>query len=245
MTKLWQRDEQVDFAACVFSDDHIADEMRDYINPACTDNLLLWGVPGTGKSVLVKAIASERIHGAAFEDGGVGFLDCKNKQDAQRLNGKWLDGWFNYAHLQTECPILILDELDELSEAQQRELTAFVNRSNQGKLKSMIMGTTNVNVFDKKQCSKSFSDALLSRMNGKFEIRRLFPEQLLPVAQVKLKRAGVSIEDKVLLDVFEKNLPMSAKRMDFREVQTVVNKLIRRSSQLPIDRPPKPKFKIV
>lgn len=245
MTKLWQRDEQIAFEDCVFADDHVAEDVRDFLSPACTDNLLLWGVPGTGKSAIVGALASARADGAALKDAGVGSLDCKNKKDAQRLNSNWLDGWFNYAHFQSQSPILILDELDELSDAQQRELTAFINRSNSGTLRSTIMATTNVDLHDRKQRSKNFSAALLSRFNTKLEIRPLPPSQLLPTAQRKLMRAGVILEDDVLLSVLEKNLQLDATRMDFRQVQTVVNKLIRRSNQTAGNRPTKPQLKLV
>jgi len=243
--ELWQREEQICFEDCVFADEHVAEDVRDFLSPACTDNLLLWGPPGTGKSAVVRAVAYERFGTTELHEEGVDVLDCKNKRDAQRIDGKWLDGWYNFAHFNSDCPVLILDELDELTEGQQRELTAFVNRTNLGSLRSMILATTNVDLRDNKARAKHFSAALLSRFNVKLEMRMLHPLQLVPLVQKKLATAGLSFDDDTLLALLEKHLQVGSTTMDFRQVQTLVNRLIRRASEQKPSEDNKPRLKLV
>ena len=234
MTKQWQRDEQVMLDECVFADEHVEQEVRDFLSPATTDNLLLWGLAGTGKSTAVKAIAYGRYKATELHEFGAEVLNCKDKEQAKRLNSKWLNGQYSFAHFYSECPVLILDELDERTDTQQRELTAFIDFSNSGDLRSMILATTNVNLRDRTARSKAFSDALLSRFNTKLEMRQQSPDRLLQLAQCKLRAAGLQLEDQALLEALTKQCDPSSTTLDIRTVQTVINKLIRRFTPPPI-----------
>lgn len=245
MAMQWQRDEHVMLGECFFADDYVAEEVRDFISPANTDNLLLWGLPGTGKSTVVKAIAFGRYEATDLEELGVTILNCKDKEQAKRLNSKSLKSRFNFAFLNSDCPILIIDELDELTDAQQRELTAFIDFSSSGKLRSMVLATTNVDLRDRKASAKAFSAALLSRFNTKLEMRQLKPARFLPLAQRKLSAAGVSFDETALLDVLTQHCDSTSTTIDFRTVQTVINKLIRRSAQPPKKPPSKPSLQLV
>jgi predicted AAA+ superfamily ATPase len=83
MTKLWLRDEHVMINECIFADAYVEQDVRDFLIPACTDNLLLWGLPGTGKSAVVKAIAYERYGTTDLQDENVVVLDCKDQEQAK------------------------------------------------------------------------------------------------------------------------------------------------------------------
>ena len=245
MIQQWARDEHIMFDDCVFADDYVADDVRDFLSPANTDNLLLWGQPGTAKSTTIKAIAFERYRTVQLEEHGVLVLNCKDKEQAKRLNSKYLRNRFNFALCNSDCPILILDELDELTEAQQRELTAFIDFSSSGQFRTMVLATTNVNLRDKRAREKAFSAALLSRFNTKLEMRQQPPERFLPLAQKKLAAANVPIEDRALIDVLKKHCDPTSTAIDIRTVQTIVNKLIRKSQQPPIQPPPIQRLRIV
>lgn len=245
MNKQWQRDEHVMLGECVFADDYVAEDVRDFLSPANTDNLLLWGLPGTGKSTVAKAIAYGRYETTELQELGVTVLNCKDKEQAKRLNSKSLKSCYGYAVLNSDCPILIIDELDELTDTQQRELTAFIDFSTSGRLRSMVLATTNVNLRDRTARDKAFSEALLSRFNTKLEMRQQAPMRYLALAQKKLCAAHVSIEDKALLDVLNKHCDPTSTTIDIRTVQTVVNKLIRRSSEPPKKSPPKSSLRLV
>jgi replication-associated recombination protein RarA len=245
MTKLWLRDEHVMIDECIFADDYVEEDVWDFLSPACTDNLLLWGLPGTGKSAVVKAIAYERYGTTDLQDENVVVLDCKDQEQAKQLNSKYLRGWYSWARLNSNCPILILDELDELTDAQQRALTAFINSSSLDDRRSMVLATTNVDLRDRTASAKAFSGALLSRFNTKLQMRQQLPADVLPLAQRKLQAANVLFDDAGLLDVLARYCDPTSKTIDLRTVQTVVNKLIRRSTTTAKQPPSRPGLQLV
>ncbi len=245
MNAQWQRDEQVMFDDCVFANADIEDELRDYLSPATTDNLLLWGLPGTGKSTVTKAIAYERYGTVELTENGVEILNCKDKEQAKKLKSDWLKNWYNFAHFYSNCPVLILDEIDELTDGQQRELTAFVDFSNGGSLRSMVLATTNVDLRNTNLRKKSFSDALLSRFNTRLEMRQQSPEGLLRLAQKKLSNAGVIRSDNDVLVALTQHCDATSQTLDIRTAQTFVNKLIRRSQAAKKPPKAKPNLKLV
>jgi replication-associated recombination protein RarA len=245
MTNLWLRDEHVMIDECIFADDYVEEDVWDFLSPACTDNLLLWGLPGTGKSAVVKAIAYERYGTTDLQDENVVMLDCKDQEQAKQLNSKYLRNSYIWAGLNSNCPIFILDELDELTDAQQRALTAFINSSSSGKRRSMVLATTNVNLRDSRASAKAFSDALLSRFNTKLQMRQQLPADVLPLAQRKLQAANVLLDDAGLLDVLARYCDPTSTTIDLRTVQTVVNKLIRRSTTTPKQPPSKPSLQLI
>jgi replication-associated recombination protein RarA len=245
MTKQWQRDEHVMLDECVFADDYVAEDVRDFLSPANTDNLLLWGLPGTGKSTVIKAIAYGRYGTTKLQELGVTVINCKDKEQAKQLNSKHLRGCYNFAILNSVCPMLLIDEIDELTDFQQRELTAFIDFSTTGQLRSMVLATTNVDLRDRTARDKAFSGALLSRFNTKLELRQQPPARFLPLAQRKLSAANVSFEENALLDVLTKHCEPTSTTIDIRTVQTVVNKLIRRSTERFKEPPPKPSLRLV
>lgn len=245
MNAQWQRDEQVMFEDCVFADAYVEEELRDYLSPATTDNLLLWGLPGTGKSTVAKAIAYERYGTVELKENGVELLNCKDKEQAKKLKSDWLRNWYNFAHWNSNCPVLILDEIDELSDAQQRELTAFIDFSNSGSLRSMVLATTNIDLRNTNLRKKSFSDALLSRFNAKLELRQQAPESLLQLAQRKFLNAGIIRSDNDVLMALTKQCDATSQTLDIRTVQSFVNKSIRRSKTSKKPPSAKPDLKLV
>ncbi|MCF2904637.1 ATP-binding protein [Octadecabacter sp. CECT 8868] len=238
MSDKWERDEAVSFQQCVFADKFTEDEARDFLSPANTDNLLLWGLPGTGKTTIAKAIAQGRCSTAALTEDGLIFLNCKDKEVAKKLNSKWLLGWYNLAHFYSNCPVLIIDELDELSGMQQRELTAFIDWSNSDGLRSMILATTNVKVSDRIATSKVFSPALVSRFNTQLEVRPQAPSNFVPLVQSKLACAGLHVGRDKVLELITAQLPIKTTTVDFRPIQTAVNKTIRNANPPPKTKPP-------
>ncbi|AGI74400.1 putative AAA-type ATPase [Octadecabacter arcticus 238] len=234
---------------CIFADAYVEEDVWDFLSPACTDNLLLWGLPGTGKSAVVKAIAYERYGTTDLQDENVVVLDCKDQEQAKQLNSKYLRGWYSWARLNSNCPILILDELDELTDAQQRALTAFINSSSLDDRRSMVLATTNVDLRDslrdRTASAKAFSDALLSRFNTKLQMQQQLPADVLPLAQRKLQAANVLCDNAGLLDVLARHCDPTSKTIDLRTVQTVVNKLIRRSTTTAKKPPSKPSLQLI
>jgi uncharacterized protein YejL (UPF0352 family) len=140
---------------------------------------------------------------------------------------------------------LILDELDELTDAQQRALTAFINSSSLDDRRSMVLATTNVDLRDRTASAKAFSDALLSRFNTKLQMQQQLPADVLPLAQRKLQAANVLLDDAGLLNVLTRHCDPTSKTIDLRTVQTVVNKLIRRSTTTAKKPPSKPSLQLI
>jgi endonuclease/exonuclease/phosphatase family metal-dependent hydrolase len=109
----------------------------------------------------------------------------------------------------------------------------------------MVLATTNVDLRDSRASAKAFSPALLSRLNTRLEMRQQLPADVLPLAQRKLQAANVSLDDAGLLNVLTAHCDLTATTIDIRTVQTVVNKLIRRSTTTANQRPSKSSLRLV
>jgi hypothetical protein len=102
-----------------------------------------------------------------------------------------------------------------------------------------------VDLRDRTASTKAFSGALLSRFNTKLQMRQQQPADVLPLAQRKLQAANVLFDDAGLLDVLARYCDPTSTTIDLRTVQTVVNKLIRRSTTTPKQPPSKPGLQLI
>jgi replication-associated recombination protein RarA len=123
------------FSDLVFDDLNVEQILRGYAVGFKRKNLLLWGQPGSGKSLIAQVIAKDaslaNSPSFSFSDGIVINGDDWTAKCGDKIVSYW--GWGN--------PYVVIDEVDELKE-EQRELTSIIDRYK--RLGSFIL-TTNVN----------------------------------------------------------------------------------------------------
>ena len=228
----WEAETLVRFADLLLPEDVDAYLMRDFCNPALKDTLLLYGPPGTGKSVLCAAIAAERTGAQSLADlmQNIWHYDCKERQVRDSITGERLSNALNASRCFNDAgAIFIFDEIDELTDGQQKELTAFINFANKA-TGVTIFATTNVDLRKKAAAAKKLQPALLSRFSYRQFIGPQPAVNFLPVVQQKLTEAGVERSDAEVLAYLEGNF--EDELVDFRQLRPLLNQLLRRLSDI-------------
>lgn len=226
----WEAETLVRFADLLLPESVDADLMRDFCDPAFKDTLLLYGPPGTGKSVLCAAIAAERTGSQSLADlkQDIWHYDCKEKQARESITGERLSNALNASRCCNPAgAIFIFDEIDELTEAPQKELTAFINFANKA-TGVTILATTNVDLRKRAAAAKKLQPALTSRFSYKQLVGLQPAAKFLPVVQQKLTEAGVMLEDAEVLAFFEGHF--EDELVDFRQIRPLINQMLRRIS---------------
>lgn len=230
----WEAETLVRFKDLLLPNAVDADLMRDFCDPAFKDTLLLYGPPGTGKSVLCAAIAAERTGAESLADLGqyIWHYDCKERQVRESITGERLSNGLNASRCFHDAgAIFIFDEIDELTEGQQKELTAFINFANKA-TGVTIFATTNVDLRDRAGTAKKLQPALVSRFSYKQLIGLQPAAKFLPVVQQKLTEAGVLLNDAEVLEFFDGHF--EDELVGFRQIRPLINQLLRRLSRMEI-----------
>ena len=226
----WEAETLVHFANLVLPEAVDAELMRDFCDPAFKDTLLLYGPPGTGKSVLCAAIAAERTGAQSMADlkQDLWHYDCKERLVRAGITGDRLLGALNVScSCHDAGAIFIFDEIDELTDGQQKELTAFINLANRASGVT-IFATTNVDLRDRAAATKKLHPALLSRFSYRSHIGPQPAANFLPVVQQKLAEAGVLRSDAQVREFLEGHF--EDELVDFRQLRPLINQLLRRLS---------------
>jgi len=117
----------------IISDPETHKRIREYASGARSDNLILHGPRGTGKSTTAEVVTKARcddfnpfppLHGADFQTED--FDKILAEWSWQRCNG-------------VEHPTTVIDEIDQMSPLDQQRMRSFVERHTWGS----IIGTTN------------------------------------------------------------------------------------------------------
>lgn len=229
MAKQWEAETLVRFDDLLLPESVDAELMRDFCDPAEQETLLLYGPPGTGKSVLCAAIAAERCGAQSLQEmkDWVYQYDFKNRRQRQSVNGERLFAQTSYASFNDCGAIFIFDEIDELTEIQQKELTEFINAANKS-VGVTILATTNVDLRQRAEATK-LSPALVSRFSYKQLVEQQSATEYLRVVQQKFVEAGLSRSDADVLALLESNF--GDETVSFRDVRPFINTMIRRLSR--------------
>ena len=121
------------FNQIVFEEHDIQQQLLGYASGSKRKNILLWGKPGGGKSLIADIIASSsRRENAIFSSDRATVIngDSWNKKSIDMILGAYNTG----------SSYVVIDEVDELKDSQ-KELTAFIDRY--GRVGKLIL-TTNV-----------------------------------------------------------------------------------------------------
>lgn len=227
----WQAEALVPFDELMLPEDADEELMRDFTNPALIpkSSLLLYGPPGTGKSALCKAIAAERTGAKSLKelDELTHIYDLKDRKVAQSISQDLLMNTVNLGRFYEHGHIFIFDELDELTEGQMKELTAFINSYNRLGEGGAIFATTNVDVDDRTSLRKMgvAGGALLDR----FEYKELMDHQhlkdFLPLIHRKLMEHDIQIDDADILTLAAAENLEPFSRVSIRQVRAFVLKI--------------------
>lgn len=226
MAKHWEAETLVRFDDLLLPDDVDAELMWDLCDPAFQETVLFYGPPGTGKSVLCSAITAERCGAQSLDElyKFVFHYECKNKSVAKRINGERLMNLCSLGSFNEAGAIFIFDEVDELTEGQQKELTGFINWANKT-IGVSIFATTNVDLRQRAEMKK-LSPALVSRFSYKQLVEPQSASNYLSVVQRKFAEANISRSDddvrELLVGQFGDEL------VSFRDVRPFINLMIRR-----------------
>jgi replication-associated recombination protein RarA len=226
----WDAETIVAFDDLVFPNDVDEEDFRDFLDPEFYDNLLVYGPPGTGKSVLCSSIAAARSDSKTPRDlrENIVYFDCKDKEQNKKISGEVLYNELNYSLARGNGgAICFFDEIDELNDRQQAQLTAFINEANKFS-RVMILATTNVDLRLK---TTHPSPALVSRMSYKYFIPEQRAEDFADLVRKKFAQAGFDRSVDEVRDLLVANF--GSEKVNFRDVRPLVNKLIRRMNQSP------------
>ena len=205
-----------------FAADWVKQDLLSYANMKATNNILLHGVYGTGKTSIAKAIARERME----HQGGVGdveLFNCKSgtTRSLQELIGS---GRFQY-HLCQIHPVIILDEVDRLKAKQMDEICHYID-DHASQMNGMLILTTNH--------LHNVDGALRSRCS-RYEIECLFPNAVLSTAQRMLQSSNVWFEDDLVLQHLEYAVDFESKKASWRDYGQIIDRLIRNNApSLPV-----------
>jgi len=227
--KQWISETLINFEELLLPANVDHDVLIELCDPTFQENLLVYGPPGTGKSVLCSAIAAKRCGANSLSDlrDYVWFYDCKNKNMRQSVNGQRLLSSCSISSFNDCGAMFIFDEIDELTEGQQKELTEFINAANRS-TGVTILATTNVNLNIPAE-AKRISPALLSRFSYKQFLDTQVVYAYVQLVQRKLLDAKISLSTEEIIELMDDKFNYSD--VSFRDVRSFVNLLIRRQKR--------------
>ena len=201
----------------VFADEYIKEDLLDFANMEATNNIMLYGVYGTGKTSIAKAIARERIQKQGGNGEGAFFnVKSSEKHSLSKLIGS---GRFQYFLCQIH-PVIIIDEADRLKATEMDELCSYLD-DHSVKTGGMVIFTTNY--FEK------IDGALLSRCS-KYEIRCLAPDDALATAQRMLQLSNIFLEDDFVLKHLGYAVLPDSIGASWRDYGQAIDRLIRKNA---------------
>ena len=220
----WEAETPILFTDLLLSASVDTEIIEDFSDPSFSDNLLLYGIPGTGKTAICSAILASRT-GSQNISARNTYYNFKEREVRESINGEMLSRTAHMSKLCEEDITFIFDEIDELTINQQKEVTAFIDSMNRSKTPVTILATTNVDINTPLEARK-LSSALRSRFTYKQRVQPQPAASYAPLVHKKLCAAGfqMSIDDssKFMESQFADSL------VSFRDVRASVNTLIRR-----------------
>ena len=206
-----------------FAQSAVKQDLMDYATGLATNNILLHGEFGTGKTTIAHVIARQRLDGNqamllnAKSGTKLSLEKCWNQISIDRINGK--------------NPLFIFDEVDRFSKAEQDEIVCFTDEIKQ--FDGMLIFTTNyIDKVDK---------ALVSRC-ATFHIKCLTPKQVLPIAKQILFAEGINFDnDDWLLEQLELAVKSNSTASDWRSFGKQLDRIMRHATKI---KPP-PKLRVV
>jgi len=177
----------------IFPNQHVVDVVNKWYQIGrITENVLLYGKPGTGKSTLLKILVNDFI---------------KNPKDVFKLGRKVKDtdslgGWVNASSMDG-FKIVVIEEIDRLSEAAFLELKEQYMERYQGKI-AFIAATNNVHKVD---------PAVRTRFNLKISFDDLPLDQLINRMKYVLQQENISYNDEAVKQFVENNAVRGVREM--------------------------------
>jgi replication-associated recombination protein RarA len=219
----FEKHQPVSLSQIVFAQPAVKQDLMDYATGVATNNILLYGEFGTGKTTIARAIANQRCNSEE--------VLLLNAKSGVKLSLEKCRNHINWSLINGDTPLFIVDEVDRFSANAQDEIVCFLDElKNYG---GMLIFTTNY--LDK------VDKALKSRCTP-YHIKCLTPVQALPTAKQILLAEGVSFEsDAWLLQQLELAVPATSKASDWRSYGRQLDRIMRHGTKI---KPP-PKLRIV
>ena len=223
----FEKYQPVSLSQIAFAQPAFGQDLMDYATGKASNNILLHGAFGTGKTTIALAIANERCNG-----GNVELINGKSEEAKNRLGITECHALITLGLLQGHKPVFIIDEVDRVGKPKQDNIVCFLDELKNREVGGMVIFTTNY--LDK------VDDALKSRCST-YHIKGLTPEQALPTAKRILLAEGVSKSDEWLLQELERVVPHNSEASDWRKYGQVLDRIMRNSTK---EKPP-PKLTLV
>ena len=226
--KLWEDSprEVIQFDDLVFSkyvDDAL---LRALCNPAVEQNLLLHGPAGTGKSVACRAIAAARTKSTTLSEltQRVRIVNAKSLKERNTISADALENAAAFSRFADDVQSTwIIDEIDFVTETQQNQVIAAIDKIKDIDLPLTILATTNRELDDKR-----FDQALISRFHFKEYVPEIEATAFVELVKKYLSNAGVEVDDALVEEELEiyADEQFGATHISFREVRSFVNRAI-------------------
>jgi len=214
----WERYAPTRFADIAIADNYTRLDLEDWVRfPTRTGNIILEGGYGCGKTTIAQTIARERL-GSSISSVELNGGTWDNKT-LERL-----EGVYNWAAVEGEVPVVIINEVDRLN-AKQYDLREFIDRHKNRFL--FIMTTNHLGNLDGSVIDRS----------DVFNIRGFTPSEAVLLAEPLLAKQGVVLKSADLLLLFERRLRTGEKHLSLRQIGRVVDGLVLQAAP---PTPPKP-----
>lgn len=223
--KHFERHQPTNLSQIVFAEPYVKQDLMDYATGLTTNNILLYGEPGIGKTTIALSIANQRL------GGDEPFV--LNAKSGKKLDVGACRNQVNLSLLMGLTPIVIIDEVDRFSPSTQDEIACFADEMKG--YDGMLVFTTNI--------IQKVDMALASRCS-QYHIKCLTPVQALSTAKEILDAECIAYQsDDWLLQQLELAVPATSVAADWRRYGQILDRIIRHNPKA--NRKPPPKLKAI